>query len=903
MSTTNINTQSNVLNVSNSDVNELIESLKEKEQWICWSYEMRDGDETKVPKSPEGGYAKSNDPSTWTTYKRASKYAEMVSSIDGIGYMFTEEDTIMGIDLDDVRDPENGELVDWAQDVVETVDSYTEVSPSGTGLHIIAHGMIPSDGNNKVKFDDGTEIEMYDSVRFFTMSFDHAEGTPKTVKMRQDSISNIHDEYMADDEEDEEYTTPTSTEDLSLDDEELIEKAIDANDGRKFEKLWNGDTSMHNGDHSRADMALLTKLAFWTQGDKSQMERLFGQSGLCRDKWINREDYRERSIKNAISNCTEYYEPKTQNKTENIELQYDNEYLALHSDLIEDDGYKRFEEKKDGSIYPIQVTNYTINLNSVLIEEDGTKKWYLEINPVSNVESSYNVVVEPSIFNDIRKYKKEIQIGQTTVWNGSGKDLNEIRQIIAHQDAPTRKATTKIGKHGDELVTPDGTIRVDDKEAEHRYVPTGNAIDNKWVIDNIDDYDKEEVKNIVELLCKVRDIERGIPIIGFIYSTIFNESVKEFTNDEFPMLGIDGESGAGKTQLLRFVMKALGLDGSPFSADDTEFAHIKKLSSTTNIPIWMDEYKPTEIADYKLSNLKKLLRKNTQGEDATRGNKDMGQDVWNINAPVILSGEQGMRGNAENRRLIKTQLKKESAREGSPTNKAWVKLTGGSYKSSNGIEYATGYDAQEHAKAIHKFALENDITHDDWKKCEKKVYEILSKYNIEGIDGLELKSLIIVKLGISIYKWFANDIGANLDELPTNDEIEDSILYLAKQMGDEHRTNHVEEFFELISDAARSGWLRDERDYRVIKKGSEKEELHIKLRSCHQSVSQFMHNKGLTGYDILNNPDDYRKRLRDQNDNYVLDMSKVDTVLNRCIAIDMEQIENDIKNFESQSFY
>jgi putative DNA primase/helicase len=86
------------------------------------------------------------------------------------------------------------------------------------------------------------------------------------------------------------------------DDEELIAQALGARNGEKFRALFlNGDTSAYGGDDSRADLALLRLLAFWTNGDERRIERLFARSALARAKWHERPDYRQRSIATACA--------------------------------------------------------------------------------------------------------------------------------------------------------------------------------------------------------------------------------------------------------------------------------------------------------------------------------------------------------------------------------------------------------------------------------------------------------------------------------------------------------------------------------------------------------------------------------------------------------------------------
>lgn len=93
-----------------------------------------------------------------------------------------------------------------------------------------------------------------------------------------------------------------------LGDFELLELIRKSDQGAEFDRLWAGDTSMHSGDHSRADAALLRMLAFYTGKDPAAMDRLFRQSGLYRPKW-DRQDYRDRSIDDAIDNTPNVWRP------------------------------------------------------------------------------------------------------------------------------------------------------------------------------------------------------------------------------------------------------------------------------------------------------------------------------------------------------------------------------------------------------------------------------------------------------------------------------------------------------------------------------------------------------------------------------------------------------------------
>ncbi|MFC4407253.1 phage NrS-1 polymerase family protein [Haloarchaeobius iranensis] len=314
-------------------------ALREYPQWVCWRAEERDGKLTKIPIDPEtGSFASVSDPETWSIYEVALGASE---AEDGLGFVFTEEDPFLGVDLDDCR--ENGALTDWAEDIVDRLDSYTEVSPSGTGVHVLIEGTIPS-----TKSRSGS-VECYDSARFFTMTGDHLPGTPTVIEKRQDAFARVYDQYVyGDDEsstEERAQQRGTGSTATSLSDAELVEKAMDAQNGAKFERLWNGSTRGYESQ-SEADMALCCLLAFWTGNDESRMDRLFRDSGLYREKWdevhyADGSTYGEQTIANAVQVSDETYEqdsgaaPTTAERTVDVDATQPKQDVTVLRDRVE----------------------------------------------------------------------------------------------------------------------------------------------------------------------------------------------------------------------------------------------------------------------------------------------------------------------------------------------------------------------------------------------------------------------------------------------------------------------------------------------------------------------------------------------------------------------------------------
>lgn len=149
------------------------EELKKRSQWVCWRYEKVIGREkpTKVPYDPITGYkAKTTDPASWNSYEDAIKNAY---KYDGIGFVFTKEDPYVGIDLDGVLNEKGEFLTKDAKEIFEHCNSYTEISPSGTGIHIIGKAKLSDKAAHKVEANPekgSCAKEMYDTGRYFTFT-------------------------------------------------------------------------------------------------------------------------------------------------------------------------------------------------------------------------------------------------------------------------------------------------------------------------------------------------------------------------------------------------------------------------------------------------------------------------------------------------------------------------------------------------------------------------------------------------------------------------------------------------------------------------------------------------------------------------------------------------------------
>jgi putative DNA primase/helicase len=260
--------------------------LKALPQWVMWRGEPRNGRVSKIPYRIDGRRASSVNPDDWTSFEVALKTCQ-ARGYSGVGFVFATGGGIVGVDLDHVISVD-GDIEPWVLRAVEAFDSYTEYSVSGTGLHILCKGEIPGGKGRRRE-----PVEIYDRGRFFTVS-GRVFGEARPLREPQPVINRLLEWIKREEPKPQKATRRVSA---CPDDRKLLHRAASAKNGYKFARLWQGDASDYGGDDSRADMAMLSMLLFWTQGNEARADALFRQSGLNRDKWERRADYRERCFR------------------------------------------------------------------------------------------------------------------------------------------------------------------------------------------------------------------------------------------------------------------------------------------------------------------------------------------------------------------------------------------------------------------------------------------------------------------------------------------------------------------------------------------------------------------------------------------------------------------------------
>jgi len=287
-------------------------------QWVAWRYEARSDPKAKPKKPPyspqTGSKLKGRTPAELGTFEQAVALAQN-RGMNGVGFFLTQDDPFTAVDLDGCVDPQTGEIEPWAVEIIERLDSYTEASPSGTGVRLLCKAKKPGPHSRRGK------VEVYDRNQYITIT-GSVIGGRSNIRERQDVLTELYRDHLAREDDKAQHprgfassaaphnTKSQQNEVVNLPDEALLKKARNAQSGPEFRRLYYEGGFAGFPSQSEADLALCGMLAYWTGRNGEQMDRIFRGSALMRPKWNQRrgeETYGTRTIRLAIQGCKKVY--------------------------------------------------------------------------------------------------------------------------------------------------------------------------------------------------------------------------------------------------------------------------------------------------------------------------------------------------------------------------------------------------------------------------------------------------------------------------------------------------------------------------------------------------------------------------------------------------------------------
>lgn len=357
------------------------EELKRYDHWLLWNTYPSSKDPElldKVPVTKENDYFNGwNDTSKLYSFKEVSD-ALATGKFDGIG--FSPKNTpFVCIDLDNDRSIE-----DIPQELLSIMnEGYAEISPSKRGIHVWMQAELPEGTGKKRKTADGDAIELFSNSGWLTFTGDKAND--KEVEPKQLFIEGLAHKYgfipkIEKTQHPLEQRRPAPATDLS--EYEIVEKMLSSKEGPTIQRLLDGDISMHDNDHSSADLALCSYLAFWTNKDAILIDSIFRDSGLYREKWDRKtgnSTYGNITIGTAINSVSDGYTGRKNLDRDNITF---NQAKEIDNPVV---------LKAKDEVDALDLSKLTLNdltpIQIDVLDEEQRKDLYLKTNAKNYVQS------------------------------------------------------------------------------------------------------------------------------------------------------------------------------------------------------------------------------------------------------------------------------------------------------------------------------------------------------------------------------------------------------------------------------------------------------------------------------------------------------------------------------------
>jgi len=599
--------------------------LKALKQWCNWKLEQDNkGKPTKKPYNPAGYLASSTDPNTWSTFEEVkAAYEDESRNFAGVGFFFNNDFT--GVDFDhcipEGLNPADGLMVSGklTLECLCKLNTYTEISQSGTGLHSIIKPPMPENCRHK-----SGNYEMYSRGRFFVMTGNVPPRAPTAVRVDKEALDFVYSAIFGKKqgpETPESKATPEPDAGSEETDSEIVARICRSQQAEKFMKLFQGDTSDYPSA-SEADGALAAILGFYTNKNFAKTLKIISQSKLWDEKWA-REDYQRRTIEGAFDKLTETY-GKQRNALNRVEwaLGYFVDSAGYtRQGGVDEKGNKTSELVSEGYAY----------LDAILedFEQNPPERYFVIRGKSISAKDEFELTSKIADFGEDRAAKK-ILLNQWAEDKLGGMNINVIKSLspkpVKHIRILRRPAWV-----GNELVAPglsttetrfgyEKKVHVDFSSAGD--VSAGREALNKALL-------AFDPKNTALLFATVL----GAPIIARLWSgdryCLFIQATTQMKKTTAAMLFMSmyGTKYSDESSLVRW--------GDGATGNATE--HLA--ARTGPFPFLLDNYK--QYTDKDPSALQRLIHAVVEGTEKDRLNREsMLRSGMEYLCSLIITGEQ-----------------------------------------------------------------------------------------------------------------------------------------------------------------------------------------------------------------------------------------------------------------------
>lgn len=435
--------------------------------------------------------------------------------------------------------------------------------------------------------------------------------------------------------------------------------------------------------------------------------------------------------------------------------------------------YKGVKEKHESVYYNrkgVPISNFIIKPLKYIVCEDNSMFDILEAEVVTNKGAKVRRLYRPNDFDEVRKFNAVTNF-LAAKFLGTQKNLQDIKAELYEQVPLILKGILSNGLHKKEgewvFVDEEGALRSDGTIRKDLVQIPQEGIRSKIL--EVDPITSEELQTIAPFLLKFNSIEIAASIMGYVGAIFLKERLKQEFNIKFPHLLISGEAGAGKSETVEnIIMPMLSYDSDKTTANGiTTYTAERKISSSNTLPFIINEYKPTQMPQYKVDLISYLLRVAYEDETSIRGRKDLTMQTLKLTAPIILIGELSTTETAVIERSLILTL---SIVDSEPHFFEFSNLV------SLGVLPQLGRSLLEQALKIEKSELENLL-----KEIDKKIEELeeLTRTREEEMIARKtsprvLNTVRVTALGLYMIKRVFEEKGLDFKE-ETGHDISDLI--------------------------------------------------------------------------------------------------------------------------------
>jgi hypothetical protein len=457
------------------------------------------------------------------------------------------------------------------------------------------------------------------------------------------------------------------------------------------------------------------------------------------------------------------------------------------------------------------VSNFVLEPRQRLLLDDGTYVYAADARTATGVVT--DLKLPKHAFDSRRQLLANLHSYQL-MWRGTDDDTQELLAILSRRRVVERKGVRALGlhRHQDDLlwVTPTGAFGHNGAYADAPliYMPTGATLaQSVQTPPHNPAADREVLQNLLRHLPNLNSPEVVVPVLGWFCATPLKPILMK-TLGAFPILFVCGSPGSGKSTLVGEVFwRMLGVRRDGFSLTMTQFALLHLLSSTTSIPVFLDEYKFNRRQAKYQDAIDRILRSIYKGESSDRGQADQTVRSYALNAPIIVCGEQMPQEAAILERLLLVHPAKTTLDD--PGRKA-------------AMAALRPLELERFCRPFVTFCLGRDV------RADLEVAAHVIKLFIDGRrvpPRLEM-NLQVVAFGVHLFEQFVQTHGLEVPELDVRSAVNglmDSVLDAGENV-----RNAFDQFLEMVPVLAIQGELEHETHY--VMNG---DHLHLHLASAY----------------------------------------------------------------------